>query len=565
MSIFGSIQMAGNTLQAMEIGLHVVGNNIANANTPGYIRERVLYAPAPVQKLGNLTLGLGVEIAGIVQNIDTFIEDRLRGVAGDRASSEIQEKVYRDLESIIGELSDTDVSTQLTNFFNSIEEVVDQPEEMSVRNLAVQAGKALATTINTLNRRVTTAYEEFGIEVNNLTTEINTLTEQVRKLNVQIVSLEGGNPTASQAGALRSQRGVALKRLAEIADVSVTENSVGAVNVTVGGELLVFEGTAREVKTDYATTNGRPTASIQFVENNSPLHVSGGELHGIYESRDRIVGGFLDRLDNFASALAFEFNKVYSQGQGATGFQSVTSQESVSDPALTLDAAGLPFTPVNGQFKLLVYNTATKLTETHTINVDLDGLQDDTTLASLVSQLNGVAGVDAQVTSDNKLKITAASAETRLAFADDSSGLLAAIGVNTFFTGSSAATLAVNDVVAADGSKFAASSAGIGVNVENGLRLIALHDEGLASLSGNSITGLYDQLINETAQGATVAGSLTDGFKVFEQTLEANAQAVSGVNLDEEAIDMIMLQRTYQASARYISTLSELMDILVSL
>jgi flagellar hook-associated protein 1 FlgK len=565
MSIFGSIQMAGNTLQAMEIGLHVVGNNIANANTPGYIRERVLYAPAPVQKLGNLTLGLGVEIAGIVQNIDTFIEDRLRGVAGDRASSEIQEKVYRDLESIIGELSDTDVSTQLTNFFNSIEEVVDQPEEMSVRNLAVQAGKALATTINTLNRRVTTAYEEFGIEVNNLTTEINTLTEQVRKLNVQIVSLEGGNPTASQAGALRSQRGVALKRLAEIADVSVTENPVGAVNVTVGGELLVFEGTARQVKTDYATTNGRPTASIQFVENNSPLQVTGGELHGIYESRDRIVGGFLDRLDNFASALAFEFNKVYSQGQGATGFQTVTSQESVSDPALTLDAAGLRFTPVNGQFKLQVYNTATKLTETHTINVDLDGLQDDTTLASLVTQLNAVAGVNAQVTTDNKLKITAASAETRLAFADDSSGLLAAIGINTFFTGSSAATLAVNDVVAADGSKFAASNAGIGVNVENGLRLVALHDEGLASLSGSSITGLYDQLINETAQGATVAGSLTDGFKVFEQTLEANAQAVSGVNLDEEAIDMIMLQRTYQASARYISTLSELMDILVSL
>ncbi|QDT72285.1 flagellar hook-associated protein FlgK [Lacipirellula limnantheis] len=565
MSIFGSIQMAGNTLQAMEIGLHVVGNNIANANTPGYIRERVLYAPAPVQKLGNLTLGLGVEIAGIVQNIDGFIEDRLRGVAGDRASSEIQEKVYRDLESIIGELSDTDVSTQLTNFFNSIDEVVNQPEEMSVRNLAVQAGKTLATTINTLSSRVNTAYEEFGIEVNNLTSEINTLTEQVRKLNVQIVSLEGGNPTASQAGALRSQRGVALKRLAEIADVSVTENKVGAVNVTVGGELLVFEGTARQVKTDYATSNGRPVATIQFAENNSPLYVSGGELHGIYEARDTIVGGFLDRLDEFAGALANEFNKVYSQGQGATGFQSVTSQEAVSDPALSLDAAGLPFTPVNGQFKLLVYNTTTKLTETHTINVDLDGLQDDTSLASLVNQINGIVGVNAQVTADNRLKLSTESAETRLAFADDTSGLLAAIGINSFFTGSNAATLSVNDVVAADGSKFAASSQGIGVNVENAQRLIALHDGGLASLNGGSITGLYDQLINEVAQGATVAGSKTEGFKVFEQTLQANAQAVSGVNLDEEAIDMIMLQRTYQASARYISTLSDLMDILVSL
>jgi flagellar hook-associated protein 1 len=565
MSLFGSIQMAGNTLQAMEIGLHVVGNNIANANTPGYVREKVLYVPAPVQKLGNLTLGLGVEIAGIVQNIDSFIEDRLRGVAGDRASAEVQEKVYRDLESIIGELTDTDVSTQLTNFFNSIEEVVDQPEEMSVRNLAVQAGKALATTINTLNRRVTTAYEEFGIEVNNLTTEINSLAEQVRKLNIQIVSLEGGNPTASQAGALRSQRGVALKRLAEIADVNVTENRVGAVNVTVGGELLVFEGTARTVKTDYATHNGRPIATIQFTENNSPLMVSGGELKGIYEARDKIVGGFLDKLDNFAAALAFEFNKVYSQGQGATGFQTITSYESVNHPGVALDEAGLPFTPVNGQFKLLLYNTATKLTETHVIKVDLDGLQDDTSLTSLATRLNQIAGVNAQVTSDNRLKISSESAETRLAFADDSSGLLAAIGINTFFTGSSAATLAVNDVVAADGSKFAASNAGVGVNIENGLRLIALHDQGLSSLNGNTITGLYDQLINETAQGATVARSLTDGFKVFEQTLEANAQAVSGVNLDEEAIDMIMLQRTYQASARFISMISDLMDILVAL
>src|SRR6185503_1885623 len=113
----GSIQMAGNTLQAMQIGLHVVGNNIANANTPGYIRERTLFTPAPVQKLGNLTLGLGVEIAGIVQSLDRFAEERLRDVGGDRASADIQEKVYLDLESILGELSDTDVSTSLSNFF----------------------------------------------------------------------------------------------------------------------------------------------------------------------------------------------------------------------------------------------------------------------------------------------------------------------------------------------------------------------------------------------------------------------------------------------------------------
>jgi flagellar hook-associated protein 1 FlgK len=565
MSLFGSIQMAGNTLSAMQIGLHVVGNNIANANTPGFIRERVIYTPAPVMRLGDLTLGLGVEIAGIVQNIDRFIEERLRGAGGDRASADVQTDVYRDLESILGELSDTDVSTALTSFFKSIHEVVNQPEEMAVRNLAVQAGKKLATTVNTLGRRVETVYEEFATGVDNLTNEINTLTEQVRKLNLQIVALEGGDPTSNHAGGLRSQRGVALKRLSEIADVKITENEIGSTSVTLGGELLVFDGTRREVRTAYSAENGRQKAAIEYADNGSPMVVHSGELHGIYEARDTIVGGFIDRLDEFAGALANEFNKVYSQGQGATGYQSITSVEQVNSSTATLDSAGLPFTPTNGAFDVQLYNTTTKQWTTTTIKVDLDGLLDDSTLASVVADIDAIAGITASVTADNRLKIAAESQETRVAFDGDTSGLLAAIGVNTFFSGSDAKTLAINEVVAADGSKFAASDDGIGVGVTNAQKLIALEEAGLTSLDGRSVTGLYDELINETAQGASVAASVANGFEVFEQTLDAQFQAVSGVNLDEEAIDMIMLQRTYQASARYISTLSELMDILVAL
>ena len=566
MSIFGSIQMAGNTLQAMQIGLHVVGNNIANANTPDYVRERVLYTPAPVMKLGDLTLGLGVEIAGVVQNIDRFVEERLRGVGGDRASANVQEKVYRDLESILGELSDTDVSTSLTQFFNSIEEVVNHPEDMALRNLAAQAGITLSTRINTLSRRVNTVYEEFGQGVDNLSAEINTLTEQVRKLNLQIVSLEGGNPTANEAGGLRSQRSVALKRLSEIADVKIAENQVGAVSLSLDGELIVFEGTRREVKTEFSSEGGLSKANIVFADNGSTMQVNGGELHGIYEARDRIVGGFIERLDNFAAALAFEFNKVYSQGQGATGFKTITSVDAVDSPSAALDAAGLAFTPVNGEFNVVLQNTKTGLTNTTIINVDLIGLLDDSTLASIAAEIDAISGVTASVTADNRLNIQSESEETVIAFDKDTSGLLAALGINTFFTGSKASDIGINGVVAADGSKFAASNVGkVGVGIGNAQKLVALHDEGLTSLNGSSITGIYDQLINETAQGATVAGSIADGFEVFEQTLEAQFQSVSGVNLDEEAIDMIMLQRTYQASARYISTLSELMDVLVAL
>ncbi len=565
MSLFGSIQMAGNTLQAMQIGLHVVGNNIANANTPGYIRERAIFAPAPTMKLGDLTLGLGVEVAGIVQSLDKFAEDRLRGAGSDRAGAEVQEKTYQDLEAILGELSDTDVSTSLTSFFNSINEVVGAPQDVSIRNLAVKAGKSLTTAINNLHRRVETVYTDFGREVENLTSEINALTSDISQLNLQIVSLEGGANSANQAGGLRSQRQTAIKRLAEIADITANDTLAGAVNISVHGEVLVFEGSRREVQTVYETNDGLPIATVEFVDGGSPLEAASGELRGAYDARDTIAGGFLDRLNTFAAALAFEFNKVYSQGQGITGYPTITSQEAVTSSTAGLDEAGLDFTPVSGVFDLLVYNKQSELTTTHTIRIDLDGLDNDTTLASLAAELDGIDGVTARVTADNRLELITESAELQIGFDGDTSGLLAALGLNTFFTGSTAADLGINAELLADGSKFAASRDGVGVDVTNAHRLIALHDEGVDGLGGATITGLYDQLVNEVAQGSAAAASIADGYRVFEDTLSAAAQAVSGVNLDEEAIDMIMLQQAYQASARYIATLSDLMDVLISL
>ena len=549
----------------MQIGLHVVGNNIANSNTPGYVRESVIYTPAPVQKIGNLTLGMGVEVAGIVQNIDQFVEDRLRDAGGDRASAEIQEQAYRELEGILGELTDTDLSTSMTNFFNSIDEVLNEPENVSIRNLAIGEGKKLTSTIRSLDRRVRRVHQDYNERVKNLGKEINTLTSEISKLNLKIVTTEGSGATGSQAGALRSQRKVALKRLAEIVDITVHEQETGATNVSVNGQSLVFEARPSQVEMELTSEDGLQRATLRFVDNKSPLEVSGGELHGLYEARDTVSGGFLEGLDRFAASLAGEFNKIFSQGQGITGFSEVISASRVSDAGAVLDNAGLDFTPVHGQFDLLVYNTQTGLTSPTRIDVDLNGLDGDSTLSSVASAISEVDGVTAEISFDRELIIRSDSEELQIGFARDTSGLLAAIGINTFFTGSRANNMAVNEVLLADGSKFAASNDGIGVGTGNAERLIALHDASLDSLEGNSLTGLYDQLVNKTTQGSTVAQAVADGLRVFESTLDADAQAVSGVNLDEEAIRMISLQRTYQATARYISTLSDLLDMLVKL
>src|SRR5688572_14201362 len=98
MSLFSSINLANNTLRAAQIGLQVVGQNIANVNTPGYIREDVIFSPAPTQRHGNLLMGLGVEVLGVVQRIDRFLEERLRAASSDRASAQTQQEVWQQLE-----------------------------------------------------------------------------------------------------------------------------------------------------------------------------------------------------------------------------------------------------------------------------------------------------------------------------------------------------------------------------------------------------------------------------------------------------------------------------------
>ena len=122
MSLFSSIQIANNALIAAQLGLQVTSNNVANANTPGYIRQSLVLTPAPTQRYGGLLLGLGVSVAAVKQQTDRFLEERVRNANSDLSNSAAQEDTYVQLESLIGELSDTDLSTSLSNFFNSIHE-----------------------------------------------------------------------------------------------------------------------------------------------------------------------------------------------------------------------------------------------------------------------------------------------------------------------------------------------------------------------------------------------------------------------------------------------------------
>jgi flagellar hook-associated protein 1 FlgK len=337
------------------------------------------------------------------------------------------------------------------------------------------------------------------------------------------------------------------------------------VGVFVGGDFLVFEAERREVIAASSSDRGLTIAEIQLEDTKSTLATDGGEVGGLMAARDTIVGGFLDKLDRFAGTLAFEFNKIFAGGQGLSGFDELTSERSVESADSPLDAAGLAFTPQSGAVEVLVHNDTTGLTQTNTILVDLDAPSDGTSLADLAAELDSIEGISASITSAGALHIRSDSPNSHFAFAHDTGGVLAALGINTFFSGTTALDLGISQQIAADPAKFAASQGGIGEDIDNALELVAFLDKPLQANNGASILDLHNTLTQEITQGSVAAQSVAEGSRVFEETLVGQRMAISGVSLDDEAVRMITLQRAYQASARYIRTLAELLEVLVNL
>jgi flagellar hook-associated protein 1 FlgK len=565
MSLSGTLQIASNALAAQQIALQVVGQNIANAATPGYSREETVFAPAPTQRLGNLTLGLGVHVQGVIQRIDEFLNQRLRRATSDRINGDVREQTWLELEQVVGELSETDLSTAMTRFFGSVSDVLNQPESVSVRALAVLQGQSLALQINRLAQRVGEIRADVNTRIVNMAVDVNRLLAEIARLNVQIATTEGGSVGGSEAVGLRDQRNLALRRLSELIEIQTQEQSSGAINVFANGDFLVFEGTHRTVAPVYSPQKGFAAASLNVVELDAPLGQGSGKLAGLLEARDGILGSFLDQLDAFASTLAFEFNKLYSRGQGLSGYTQLTSERGVTSATAPLDAAGLPYAPVSGMFQVLVRDRQTGVTRTYDVPIELHGLSTDTTLGALAARLSSIDGLSATIDSEGRLTIATTSPHVEFAFSGDDSGVLAALGLNVFFSGTTARDLGVSSVVAAAPATFAASNNGLGGGTGNAVELARFPDLALDSAGGDTLLTLYDRLTSNVTQGASVARAVAQGLRSFEQTLEAQQLATSGVSLDEEAIKLMTHQRAFQAAARMVSVIDELLRWLVEL
>jgi flagellar hook-associated protein 1 FlgK len=568
MGLHAALAVAGRSLEIFTAGVQIAGQNIANANTPGYIREELQLQAAAPYRNGALIFGTGADVLGVRQQIDKYLEGRIHAANTDVSTAAARESIFKQLENEIRELGDGDLSSSLSTFLGTIHDAANQPESAALRQIVLDTGMRFATDISNLRARIDELRAAQTVKTDSLVKEANTLIRKIADLNPRISTLEQGGLSGSDAGALRTQRYDALNRLSEILPVRYTERPDGTVDVYTTNNYLVLGTTIQTLETVTTVDRGVPVQDVRLATTKYVISdaATGGELRGVIEGRDDILGGFVDDLDRIAAAVIREFNRIHASGEGLEGYQSVSAQNTVLDAAVALNdpATGLKFPPQHGSFQIKVTNKLTGITETTTVNVDLDGIGADTTLDSLRSDIDGIANITASITTDGRLKLVA-DANFDIKFGNDTSGALAGLGINTFFTGHDSGSIGVNPVVA-DNQKLLATGQGGGpADSSNAILLADFSRTALASLGNVSIEQFYEQTVTTIGQSSASETAVTDGLRAFQQSLQSQREQYSGVSLDEEAIKMLQYQHAFQAAARMISTVDELFTTLLTM
>jgi len=572
--INGALQIGRTALTAAQAGLMVTGNNMANAATPSYSRQSVHLVPTQYAEVvpGKYS-GTGVAIESIYRQVDEALNGRIQGAMSDSAYYQVLLQAMARVEAVFNELTEEDLSSHLNAFFAAWSSLQNQPQDMASRSVVLQEGKTLAAFIRSLRSQLTSIQDDLDSQLRFQITEANSLIEAIAVLNQQIVAAESGRP--GSAAALRDQRDAMLNDLSELVSFTTKDVEGGSVNLFIGNDPVIQNAQVRNIAyVESQDQNGNWLAQIVFSDNNQTLEISGGKMQGLIAARDDQVGAIISGLDSWTGNFVYEVNRLHTLGSGLEGYTSVTSTFSVDDAGASLadttdlTGTGLPWPAGNGVFFIDVTDSS-GVTSKYQINVNVD--PNEMSLNDLVAEINSqmpvTAPVTASVDASNRLRIDAAAGFSfSFSSPEDSSyasDVLAVLGVNTFFQGSSSFDIDTrSDLTAA---YIAASATGLAGDGSVAGSIAALAETGVTSLSGATFSEEFTTMIGSIAADSRITQDNYTAADVVVQTLQAERQSISGVSIDEEAISMITYQRAFQGAARYISIVDMMLDEILAL
>lgn len=312
-STFHGLEIGKRGLVAQQTALATTGQNIANANTTGYTRQRAEMQATKAISSQGMQLGTGVEVNKIVRLRDDYLDVQMRGENKNLGYAEAKSDTLSKIEDILNEPSDNGLANTLDEFWKGWQELSKNPDSAAARSVVRQDGVAVAETFNYIADSLDQMQADLKNVINTKTDEVNSLATQIGSLNDQISRLV---PNNYQPNDLYDQRDVLIDQLSKIVDVTVKPDANGMVDVTVGGGGLVSGKTANKLSIGF-DDNGLVSLDDVTIDGNK-VTLKSGELMGRIDSFGTKDGGTIPDIKNKINALAKTFadtvNGVHANG-----------------------------------------------------------------------------------------------------------------------------------------------------------------------------------------------------------------------------------------------------------
>jgi len=574
--IYSVMDIARWALQASTRNLDTISHNVANVNTEGYSRQEVIQATRRPEYTPQGWYGSGVTTVNVIQHVDTLLLKRITDKNSDLTYHESRLSQLQRLESMANEAGDTGLGQQITAFFNAWQDVSNNPESSAVRQVLRETASNLVSRLQDLMNDLSLVKKDLSQYIADAVSEANSICRRIAELNQEITN---GEATGMSANDFRDERQRLLNDLSELLDIQWFEDGDGNVTVQTGvGKTLVqgsYPGSSDEDPLSFESVSGYTDNQLVWRDLNMVLdsdEITGGKIGAWLKVREVDGPAMEDFLNGLSYNLIAEVNKLHSQGVGLDKFTDLTgTYESASATMAFNDSANtLAYKDLieAGSFTIWVYEAGTR--RDYTINVSpTDSLTDlmDNINAAMNPTVNPNLNPVASITADNRLRLQAEGG-IEFAFAEDTSNILAALGLNTFFDGSSATSISLNENILdsvnyiAAGRLLSDGEHALGDN-SNALEIADLKD----ALTMADGTETFNEAVTYWASDlGTLVASTEDNYAYFESAaaqLKDLRDNVSAVNLDEEMIKMIQYQRSYQMSAKLISVADSLLSTLL--
>jgi len=559
------LDTAVKALRAHQLAVDVASHNIANANTPGFSRQRVLLRPIGLDGSDHFSrdnllgrAGYGVDAKDVNRIRDTFLDFQARQSLSSRGQHGAFAAPLGSAEVVFNDPSDDGISALLAKFWGAWHDVVNEPESAPARTALVHASTTFATRLQAAHQTLTQQRADLNLTVSSIAGQINAKATEIAGLNLQIKQVELNGDMAND---LRDRRDLLLDDLSGLANIRYSEDETGAMTVYMGTHELVFGTAARTVNVvDDATNPGM--VKLVYAMDGDDVDVDAGQLKGVLDARDVAFPELINKLNNFATGLMNSVNSIHQQGYGldnATGLAFFTGTDA-SNIAVNATLMGSPQSIATSTGPGQPGNPANALAIAN--------------LEQAPNMLAGLAGsnlvVNEALSAGNVasgIVLSGGLQPGSYSIVANGANLDLVLGTTVVATATLANINPPGGTIAfMNGTNVVAS-----INVSAAAPYSAAQQQADLTAAGNntlqvetSASVFYGNIVSVLGADVNRAKGLEDAAGLLVDHLEALRQSVHGVNIDEEVTNLNASQHAYNAAAKVIATIDEMLDTLIN-